>query len=70
MTSGRRELPDICVPRVFHKPLQLLCIVSGETGSCCFTTPSLSWKQLLPWWESCPTGRCGDDELIKKSTVA
>lgn len=42
MTSGRRELPDISVPRVFHKLRQLLCIVSGETGSCCFTTSSLS----------------------------
>lgn len=51
VTSGRKELPDICVPRVFHKPGQLLSIVSGEDGLL-----SLYHPITFPGNNSCPGG--------------
>lgn len=60
MTSGRKELPDICVPRVFHKPSQLLSIVSGEDGLL-----SLYHPITFPGNNSCPGGNLVPHEGVE-----
>lgn len=47
VTPGHRELPDIHIPGVFHKPRQLLTIVSGEAGP-----PIALSSHPFPWQET------------------
>ena len=51
---------DICVPRVFHKPSQLLSIVSGEDGLL-----SLYHPITFPGNNSCPGGKLVPHEGVE-----